>query len=101
MRRQSGILTLLGAVLPTAIWFACFSLLYGVMTLACGPGLLTGHARNLSLLLLGAALVALAVVAMRSATADPFLTTITRGLLLLMAIALCWMLAPLLMLAAC
>jgi hypothetical protein len=101
MKRLPDTSRFLRALLPPAIWFVCFSALYAVATLACGPGALLGNTRSVSLVLIVAALVALAFMVVPAVTADPFLSTVNRWLSLLAIVAICWTLVPLLMLQAC
>jgi hypothetical protein len=101
MKRQPDTLILLRTLLPTAIWFVCFSLLYGIVTLACGLGVLAGWMQDVSLVLIVATLIALAVIAVWTVEADPFLAVLRRGLSLIAMLAICWMLMPLIILGAC
>jgi hypothetical protein len=101
MKRQPDTLILLCTLLPTAIWFVCFSLLYGVVTLACGPGVLVGGMQDVSLLLIVATLIALSVIAVWTVEADPFLAVLRRGLSFIAMLAICWMLVPLIILGTC
>jgi hypothetical protein len=101
MKRQPDTLILLRTLLPPAIWFACFSLLYGVVTLACGPGVLAGGMQDVSLVLIVATLIAIAVIAAWTVEADPFLAVLRLGLSLIAMLAMCWMLMPLIILGTC
>jgi hypothetical protein len=92
---------LIRAMLPPLIWFACFSLLYGVMTLVCGPGMLAGIERYLSLGLAAAVFVGLAITASLRIESHPFLTMVSRALSGLAILAVGWLMLPMLMLKSC
>ncbi len=92
---------LLRAMLPPLIWFACFSLLYGLATVTCGRGLLAGNAQYFSIALAAAAIAGLAVAAMLRIEQRPFLTMVARSLSGLASLAVVWLIAPLLVLERC
>ncbi len=94
-------LALLKTMLPLTIWFACFSLLYGIATLACGSGLLMSGGRHESLALVVVSLIALAVIGVRAVKTHQFLTIVSRGLSVLAILAMFWLIAPLFMIKAC
>lgn len=101
MRTRSEMAVLMRAILPPLIWFACFSLLYGVTTLACGPGILAGIERYLSLGPAAAVIVGLAVTASLRIESHPFLTMVSRGLSGLAILAVGWLMLPMSMLKSC
>lgn len=101
MKRRPHTVAFLSALLPPVIWYACFSALYAAATLACDRVVPADVMWNVSFLLFAAMVVALAFVAVRTVTADPFLTTVKRWLSLLAILAMCWTLVPLVMLRAC
>jgi hypothetical protein len=101
MRTRSDIALLVRAMLPPLVWFACFSFVYSVATLDCGPGLLAGAGRYLSLALAAVVIVGLAVTASFRIDSRPFLTTVSRGLSGLAILAVGWLMLPMLMLKSC
>jgi hypothetical protein len=101
MKTRSDMVLLMRAMLPPVVWFACFSLLYSVTTLVCGPGLLVGIERYLSLGLAVVVIVGLAVTASIRIDSHPFLTMVSRGLSALAIIAVGWLMLPMLMLNSC
>jgi intracellular septation protein A len=101
MRTRSDMALLMRAMLPLLVWFVSFSLLYGVVTLACGLGVLAGGMQDASLVLIVATLIALAIIAGWTLEADPFLAVVRRGLCLIAMLAICWMLVPLIILGTC
>jgi len=98
MRTRSDMAALMRAMLPPLIWFACFSLVYGVTTLAYGRGMLAGIERYLSLGLAAAVIVGLAATASLRIESHPFLTMVSRGLSGLAILAISWLMLPLLVL---
>lgn len=101
MTWRSEIALLLRAMLPLAIWFACFSVLYGVATLACGPKMLGGTAGYLSVMLVAAVIIGLVFTARRKIASHAFLTLVLRSLSGIAIIAALWLLMPLIVLGAC
>lgn len=92
---------LLRAILPPAIWFCCFSLVYGLATLVCARGILAETGAYVAAGVIVAGVVVLALDVTHTAGRPRSLSAISIGLSVLSIIATIWLLAPLLLLRSC
>lgn len=92
---------LLRAILPPAIWFACLSVAYGLVTLACARDILSGVGGYVALGVIVAGIVVLALDGCSAAGRHRSLTAIAFGLSVLSILATLWLLVPLFVLRSC